>query len=163
MHQTGRAVILISDNVEGHSRTNLSDVMRLASETDAVVYSVKIGQAPATLLPGLPGLPIPGGLPPLTRAPAPVFDPVPLLANETGGEVFATNVNALDTTLAMAISRLRLRYTLSFAPANTSALGYHKVEVRLVDGFGKSGADYAVHSRNGYFGGTVQSSGKAGQ
>jgi hypothetical protein len=137
--------------------------MRLASETDAVVYSVKIGQAPATLLPGLPGLPIPGGLPPLTRAPAPVFDPVPIIAKETGGEIFATSANALDAALSTAIARLKLRYTLSYAPVNNSARSYHRLEVRLEDRFGKSGADYTVHSRNGYFGGPVQSIGRGGQ
>ncbi len=154
-----RAVILISDNMEGHSRTNLSVAMRLASETNAVVCSVKIGQAPVTLLPGLP---IPGGLIPTLPSPTPVFDPVPILTKQTGGEVFATNVNAFDTALATAIARLKLRYTLGYAPINSSTPSYHTVKVQLVDRFGKSGSDYTVHSRNGYFGGAVQSSGKAG-
>lgn len=145
-----RAVILISDNMEGHSRTNLSEAMRLASEADAVVYSVKIGQAPATFLPGLP---IPGGLPPLMPVPAPVFDPVPIMTRETGGEVFSTSVNSVDAALATAIARLKLRYTLSYAPANNSARSYHGVKVQLVDRFGKSGSEYTVHSRSGYFGG----------
>lgn len=153
-----RAVILISDNIEGHSRTNLSDTMRLASETNAVVYSVKIGQAPVTRQPGLPlpGIPLPS-----VQAPTPLFDPVPIIAKETGGEVFTTSVNALDAALATAIARLKLRYTLSYAPGDNSAGRYHTFKVQLADRFGKSGFDYMVHSRNGYFGGAVQSSGKA--
>jgi hypothetical protein len=82
----------------------------------------------------MPGIPMP-----TVRAPIPAFDPVPIIAKETGGEVFAANVNALDGTLVTAIARLKLRYTLSYAPVSHSAETYHHVEVRLVDRFGKSG------------------------
>jgi Ca-activated chloride channel family protein len=156
-----RAVILISDNVEGHSRESLNDVLQVASETDAVLYSVKIGQSSSVFQPNLGGLSIPGfPLPgiPLPGAPAlnPIFDPVPTIARETGGEVFATNANTLDAALATAIARLKLRYTLSYVPTNNSSGDYHAIKVSLVDRFGKPGSEYTVHSRSGYFGGSLR-------
>jgi VWFA-related protein len=139
-----RAVILISDNQEGRSYTPMDQVIRLASETDAVVYSVKIGvQPPPGWTPGIlaPGFP----------TPAMAVDPVPAITRETGGEIFATNAASLDGALATAIARLKLRYTLSFIPDSSSTRAYHQIEVRLADRFGRSGSDYIVYSRSGYF------------
>ena len=56
-----RAVILISDNVEGNSHTRVDDALTFALESEAVVYSVKVGAGNGGLFsgPGIPGLPMP--------------------------------------------------------------------------------------------------------
>ena len=154
-----RAVILISDNQEGRSYVSMDQAIQHASETDAVVYSVKIGQSFASnrfspLIPIIPAPPLPKR--------TPVFDPVPGIARATGGEIFATTADALRAALASAITRLKLRYTLSINPTRSSTRAFHSIEVRLADPFGKPGTAYTIHSRSGYFSGPAVVTGKAG-
>lgn len=140
-----RAVILISDNFEIDSRTTLASVVDSALKTEAAVYSVRIRESSRS--PFLPGPVVPS---PSTSGVAP--DRVVLLANETGGEVFDAKTSALDSALATAVSRLKLRYTLGYAPSVRSQPGgYHAIEVRLTDSFGKTGSDYNVFARRGYY------------
>jgi VWFA-related protein len=147
------AVILISDNVDGRNNVPVNHAIELALETEAVIYSVKVGQGTPGLfgIPGLPGIPSPR-LPGLGGD-----DPVPALTKETGGEIFdATGTASIGTALTMAVDRLKLRYTLSYASqtagdARAEKGGYHRIEVRLVDRFGRPDADYTVHSRSGYY------------
>ncbi|HTG74319.1 MAG TPA: VWA domain-containing protein [Terriglobia bacterium] len=149
-----RAVILISDNVEGDSHTRVDDAVTFALESEAVVYSVKVGAGHGGLFsgPGIPGLPMP-------RIPFPGTgggDPVKVLTKETGGEIFdATSGISIATALTSAVDRLKLRYTLSYAAApvasRSSKGGYHRIEVQLVSRFGKPDTDYTIHSRSGYY------------
>jgi hypothetical protein len=77
---------------------------------------------------------------------------VPRVVRITGGEVMDVAViGSLDTALASAVERLRLRYTLGYAPANTSVGTYRKVEVRLADRFGMPRTDYSILARDGYY------------
>jgi Ca-activated chloride channel family protein len=149
-----RAVILISDNMEGNSHTRVDDAVTFALESEAVVYSVKVGNGNNGIFssPGIPGLPMP-------RLPIPGTggnDPVKVLTKETGGEIFdATSGTSIATALTSAVDRLKLRYTMSYAPApgaSRSTKGrYHRIEVQLVSRFGKPETDYTIHSRSGYY------------
>ena len=149
-----RAVILISDNAEGNSHTRVNDAVTFALESEAVVYSVKVGAGNGGVFsgPGIPGLPMP-------RIPFPGTgsgDPVKVLTKETGGEIFdATSGISIATALTSAVDRLKVRYTLSYAAATAASRsskgGYHRIEVQLVSRFGKPGTDYTVHSRSGYY------------
>ena len=145
-------MILISDNVEGTSNIRVDDAVTFALESEAVVYSVKVGAGNGGLFsgPGIPGLPMPripgtgGG------------DPVKVLTKETGGEIFdATSGTSIASALTSAVDRLKLRYTLSYAAAPVASrsgkLGYHRIEVQLVSRFGKPDTDYTIHSRSGYY------------
>ena len=50
------------------------------------------------------------------------------------------------------ISRLKLRYTIGYQSTNKERDGaFRKIDVRLVDRFGRAGNDYSVHSRRGYY------------
>jgi len=150
-----RAVILISDNLEGQSATPLDQAIEFALETEAVIYSVKVGNGRnASLfgLPGIPGLPVPR-LPGIGGS----HDPVPALTKETGGEIFdATGGGSIPAALTAAVDRLKLRYTLGY-PSDSSATarsakgGYHRIQVLLVSRFGKPDVDYTVHARSGYY------------
>jgi VWFA-related protein len=147
-----RAVILISDNVEGNSHTRVDDVVTFALESEAVLYSVRVGGGVGLFGgAGIPGLPMP-------RLPMPTGggDPVKVLTKETGGEIFdATGGTSIGTALTAAVDRLKLRYTLSYAAtavtSRSSKGGYHRIEVQLVSRFGKPDADYTVHARSGYY------------
>src|SRR5688572_25418496 len=113
-----RAVILISDNVEGNSNTRVDDAVTFALESEAVVYSVKVGGGAGGLFsgPGIPGLPAP-------RLPIPGMasdSSVKVLTKETGGEIFDATGGSIATALTSAVDRLKLRYTLSYAPLPTA-------------------------------------------
>jgi VWFA-related protein len=147
-----RAVILVSDNLEGRSNVPLRSAIELALETEAVVYSVKVGNGTGIFgSSGIPGLPVP-------RFPIPGVgnaDPVPTLTKESGGEIFdATGGRSIPAALTAAVDRLKLRYTLGYPsqyserPANG---GYHRIQVQLVSRFGRSDVDYTVHARSGYY------------
>jgi Ca-activated chloride channel homolog len=137
-----RAVILISDNIDGDSHASASQVVRSALELQSVVYSVRIRENPGVFPLGIP-IPMPGSARP---------DSVVRIVTETGGEVFDTKASAFDSALETAVTRLKLRYTLGYAPTARSSRGrYHAIEVRLADRFGATGSNYTILSRGGYY------------
>lgn len=148
-----RAVILISDNIEGNSSATVNYVVQLALETEASIYSVKVGNDAGGLLglPGVPGIPMPR-LPGLGGD-----DPVRIIVKETGGEIFdATGGTSIGAALTTAVDRLKLRYTISYASSKSGAArsakgGYHRIEVQLHSRFGRPDANYTVHARSGYY------------
>jgi Ca-activated chloride channel family protein len=152
-HDRRRAVILISDNAEGQSGTPVDRAIEFALESEAVVYSVKVGAGigGGGIL-GLPGIPGISRLPGLGGS-----DPVREITRETGGEIFdATNGASIATALTTAVDRLKLRYTLSYASEKSGAArntkgGYHRIQVQLVPRFGRVDTDYTIHSRSGYY------------
>jgi hypothetical protein len=127
-------------------------VTRLALESGAVIYSVRIetpvppAQVLPSLFPGVPGLSVPSPAP-FGRS-GPVVDEI---TRETGGEIFDASTNNIHGALETAITRLKTRYTLGYAPTAPSNTGYHRVEIRLADRYGKAGVDYTILSRPGYF------------
>jgi len=78
---------------------------------------------------------------------------VQTIVRETGGEMIdVESTGSLDSALATVITRLRLRYTLGYYPSNTARDGaFRKIDVRLVEHFGRPVQDYSVHSRRGYY------------
>ncbi len=153
MHQAApdrrRAVILISDNLEGDSFTSVDRVVQTALEGEAVVYSLKLTERkiPHVMGASIPGLPIPS-----IPVPSMVKDPVSTITKDTGGELFSVSSSSIDSAFSTAISRLRLRYTLGYTPDKRTGPGrYHAVKVRLASSFGKAGTDYTVLSRRGYY------------
>jgi VWFA-related protein len=147
-----RAVILVSDNLEGRSNVPLRSAIELALETEAVIYSVKVGNGAGIFgTPGIPGLPVP-------RFPIPGIgntDPVPALTKETGGEIFdASGGGSIPAALTTAVDRLKLRYTLGYPSQNSERPangGYQRIQVQLVSRFGRPDIDYTVHARSGYY------------
>jgi Ca-activated chloride channel family protein len=144
-----RVIILISDNVEGRSRATAAQAVEFALETEASVYSVKVGNSAGGGLfgiPGVPGLPMPG---------LSAVDPVKGIIKETGGEIFdATGGTSISAALTSVVDRLKLRYTLSYAgtpvkPGEKSS--FHRIQVQLGSRFGKPDTDYTIHARSGYY------------
>ena len=144
-----RSIILISDNQPTTlGRASESGAIRMALETETVVYSVKT--------PGTQVLP-------LAKRPPPRFaeqalwigdaESVQRIAGETGGEVLdAAKLGSLSEAMASVISRLKSRYTLGYTPSSHHRDGrFHRIEVRLAERFGSPGRSYAVRARRGYY------------
>ena len=142
-----RVVILISDNENTtRPRSSQSEVIRLAMESETVIYSVKtVGEGT-----------------PLTRR-IPVWvgslgkdDLVGKIAHETGGEIIdAGATGSLDSALATVITRLKLRYTLGYNSPNPTKDGsFRKIDVRLNERYGRPDSDYIVSARRGYYAGS---------
>jgi type IV secretion system protein VirB10 len=144
--QRRRAVILVSDNqATTRPRASEGETIRLAMETETVIYSVKTA-----------GL----GLPITLRVPNWIggAGSVRKVTEETGGEIIdVASSGSLDAALAAAVLRIKLRYTLGYYPPNPnpSSGRFRRIEVRLTDGYGRPGADYTVRSRAGYYASTV--------
>jgi VWFA-related protein len=134
-----RAVILISDNANGLNDMNVDTAIRLAHQSETVVYNVKIDPA-RFALPNIFG-----------QAPAPFSiggNPVPDLTKESGGEIFdAARLGSIERAMATAVERLKTRYTIGYTPSSEDTRESHRIEIRLVDRFGKPDSDYTVLSR----------------
>ncbi len=136
-----RAVILVSDNAATTKpRTSQNQLIRLATESETVVYSIK------TVAEGTP----------LTMR-IPIWlggnGSVNKVTQETGGEIIdVQSTGSLDAALAAIVSRLKLRYTLGYQPTSPSDNGsFRRIEVRLSDRFGRFDNDYTVDARRGYY------------
>jgi len=136
-----RAVILVSDNQPTvRPRASEGETIRMAMETETVVYSLKTSGETTPLTMRLPNLLFGAGS-------------VHKVTQETGGEIIdVTSVGMLDAALGAVVSRLRLRYSLGYYPPDQGRGGaFHTLEVRLVERLGRPGSDYFMHARRGYY------------
>lgn len=139
-----RVVILVSDNENStRPRSSPSEVIRMAMESETVIYSVKTaGQGtPLTMR-------VPVWVGTLGRD-----DLVGKITHETGGEIMdAGGSGSLDSALATVITRLKLRYTLGYNSPNAAKDGsFRKIDVRLIERYGRPDSDYSVSARRGYY------------
>jgi VWFA-related protein len=142
------AIILISDN-EQTIRATVSeqDIIRIAQEKDVSIYSLKTGGSTAILG--------------RNQLPSLLFgDWATKITHESGGELIkVTSVDSLDGALNTVITRLRTSYSLGYYPSNSQTGAFHTITVRLADKYGKSGSDYSIQSKKGYY--AVQSPSKS--
>src|SRR4029434_3947255 len=84
------------------------------------------------------------------------FGSVSKITEETGGEIIdVSTTGSLDTAMGAVISRLKLRYTLGYQSSNPARDStFRRIEVRLVDHFGRPHTDYSVNARRGYYAGS---------
>jgi Ca-activated chloride channel homolog len=135
------AVILVSDNQHNVSpQASESETIKMAMETETVVYSLKTSGESINLAMQLPSV---------------LFgrDVVEKITRETGGEIIAVKRAAsIDAALGTVISRLRLRYSMGYYPTGTAQGGvFHEITIRLAEGHGKPGSDYFIHAKRGYY------------
>jgi VWFA-related protein len=139
-----RVVILVSDNENTtRPRSSQNEVIRMAMESETVIYSVKtVGE----------------GTPLTMRVPVWIGslgkdDLVGKITHETGGEIIdAGNTGSLDSALGTVITRLKLRYTLGYNSPNVAKDGsFRKIDVRLTERYGRPDSDYSVSARRGYY------------
>jgi Ca-activated chloride channel family protein len=118
-HNGKRALLLISDGGDNHSRYNESDVKNYLKEADCQLYAIGIFD--------------PIGI--RSRTPEELEGPSLLseMTEMTGGRVFpAENVNELPDIAAKIGMELRNQYVLAYKSANTQLNGaWRKIKVKL--------------------------------
>jgi Ca-activated chloride channel family protein len=115
-----RALLVISDGGDNHSRHNETEIRRMVQESDVSIYTIGIYTRGTPIMPEEER----GGEKLLTD-----------IAEESGGREFAVD-KAGDLPGAAAAIGLELRnqYLLAYRPANTEPDGkYRRVQVKLVD------------------------------
>ncbi len=139
------AIILVSDNdgtVQGFASEK--DVIRMALETEASIYSIKVKAGGPSRALSLP-LALPNALPGTGS--------VPKMARETGGELIDThNTGSVQSAMATVISRLKQRYTLGYNSSNRRRDGgFRQIDIRVVNGSTGPSVKYTVYARRGYY------------
>ena len=135
------AVIMISDNQPtAKGEFNGDDVIRLALETQTIVYSVRFGGDRLEGTVDEPGW-IPGAR------------WVNKIMLETGGEIIdIAAVGSAQKAMAAVIARLKQRYTLGYQSSNTRRdRAFRAVDVRLSDRAQDSKHPYRIFARHGYY------------
>ena len=135
------AVIMVSDNVPtAKGEFTGDDIIRLALETQTIVYSVRVGRDPLGGTPDEPGW-IPGAR------------WVSKIMAETGGEVIdMAAVGSEQKAMAAVITRLKQRYTLGYQSNDTrSDRAFRKIDVRLSDRAQDPKHPYRIFARRGYY------------
>jgi VWFA-related protein len=127
-----KALLVISDGGDNHSRYSSSEAQRVIRESDVLIYAIGVfggGTTPEEA----------GGGSLLAH-----------LAEGTGGRLFeAIAADLPDIAKKIGID-LRNRYVLGYSPANQARDGkYHRVDVRLVPPRGLPKLN--AHWRSGYF------------
>jgi VWFA-related protein len=129
--QEKKVLIVISDGGDNASAHSLSDVLKMAGESSAVVYAIGIFDRED-----------------VDQNP----DVLGRLARATGGEAFFPG--QLDEVVAICgrIARdIRNQYTIGYAPASAAKPGAYRA-IRVVAG-GKAYGKLAVRARSGYIAG----------
>jgi len=135
------AVIMISDNQPtAKGEFNGDDVIRLALETQTIVYSVRFGRDRLEGTIDEPGW-IPGAR------------WVNKIMLETGGEIIdMAAVGSAQKAMAAVIARLKQRYTLGYQSSNTRRdRTFRAIDVRLSDRVQDSKHPYRIFARHGYY------------
>jgi len=130
-----RALVIVSDGMENHSRHSKDDLIRLAVEADVQIYTIAIDTVPYEKKA-------------IHQTEARrALNYLEDLADKTGGVPFVTksrqDISAAAERLGLAI---RNQYVLGFQPQNTDTSGkWRRVQVKL------DRDQVRVYSRNGYY------------
>ena len=133
-----KAIVIISDGGDNHSRYTARDIQSLVREADVQIYAMGVFE---------PSLTIPG----LTQAEVSGPRLLAELAEQTGGRAFTVSDPADLPNVATRIGiELRNQYVLAYAPVNKSKDGkYRRVEVKVIEPAGLP--NLKVRWRLGYY------------
>jgi VWFA-related protein len=131
-----KALLIISDGGDNHSRYKRSEVRELVRESDVLIYAVGIYEP----------LDLRDRTPEETAGPALLKQ----IAESTGGREFSVGfVDDLSEITRAIGNALRSQYVLGFSPADGEGDGlYHKVNVKIVH---NHGAPPVASWRRGYY------------
>jgi Ca-activated chloride channel family protein len=110
---TRRAIIIISDGGDNHSRTTKTDILRMAREADAQVYTLGTYEPPAVR----------------HRTPEEFTGPELLagISEQTGGRSFPVRKSSDIADAAIRIGfELRNQYVIAYRPANRNWNGLYR-------------------------------------
>lgn len=136
-HSSKRALLILSDGGDNHSRYSESDIRRLVKEADTQLYAIGIFD--------------PIGY--RSRTPEELFGPSLLteIASLTGGRVFdVENINDLPDVAAKIGLELRNQYVLGYRPSNKAHdARWRKIKVKLR--VPKGLPPLSVYAKAGYY------------
>jgi Ca-activated chloride channel family protein len=116
-----KALLLITDGEDNHSRYSRGDIRQVVRESDAQIYVIDLGRAL-------------------------IGD----LAEMTGGHSYRTNVNDLEETCEKIALEMKNQYVIGYESTNQNRDGkFRKVRVRVTPPAGMS--KLTVRARDGYF------------
>ncbi|HYA16518.1 MAG TPA: VWA domain-containing protein, partial [Bryobacteraceae bacterium] len=128
-----RAILVISDGMDNHSRSTQAELLRLAAETDARIYSLSIYDP--ELSKGAGFAEASGGIHLLQE-----------LARRTGGvSILERYHGELSAAAARLAREIRNQYLIGFTPASPADSKWHSIRVELKGQTGK------VYSRSGFY------------
>ena len=127
-----KAIVIISDGVEGGSRVSIDQAIEAAQKANAVIYGIEYYDRGFYQRNGLV-------LVPDSR--------LGKLAEQTGGRVFRVNQqHPLDEVFKALQNELRSQYSIGFTPNNTAKDGrFRKLEIKTTR------KDVKVQARKGYY------------
>lgn len=130
-----RALLVVSDGMDNHSRYSKPELMSLALETDAQIYTIAIDEIPRNKKP-IEVLEARRGLTFLDE-----------LSQKTGGLHFTVMSSRDITVAALKLSRaLRNQYVIGYQPQNVQRYDkWHRIHVKV------DLPDVNVYARNGYY------------
>ena len=136
-HNSRRALLILSDGGDNHSRYNESDVKRLVKEADTQLYAIGIFDPPQYRSRTLEELNGPSLLAEITEM--------------TGGRLFTIeNPNEIPDTAAKTGLELRNQYILGYRPSNKAHdAKWRKIKIKLRPPKGLP--PLKVYSRTGYY------------
>jgi len=137
-HNQRRAIMVISDGVDNHSRHSEHELLRLACETDAQIYSISVVSHPRTLKEASENS---AGRALLRE-----------VAVRTGGRHFDV-LTGEDVTRAMVtfVELLRNQYVISYKPTTERLPGkWTPLRVRVIPA-GDESQGYHTLARSGYY------------
>jgi Ca-activated chloride channel family protein len=141
-----RALVVITDGRDEHSRHSLADLIRRAQQSDAQIYTIGFFSPVETeaYRTGKPTVTMADGKE--VENPRFVFR---TLAAQTGAETFfPKSAKEMAGAIAQIAASLRRQYTLAYYPANQSSDdSYRKITVKLI---GERGDQWRVQTRQGY-------------
>lgn len=168
--QTGRrALVVLTDGVDRHSKESLTEAIEAAQRADTVVYAIYYkgdnrDYGPPMHHGGYGGY-NPYGYPPTTGGstdPGTYRDPdgrkiLSRICNETGGEMFelkGKGNGAIDAIYKEIGDQLRAQYRLGFTPGfEAASTGYHPLQVSLTNAADKK---FEIQTRDGYYTGPAK-------
>jgi VWFA-related protein len=134
---TRKAILILSDGGDNRSRHTETEIARLASESDAQVYSMGIFD--------------PEDSPKRTREERNGPRLLNELAGQTGGRHFPVqDLDELPDICARIGAEFRNQYVLGYSPANAGRDGKYR-QVRVLVAAPAKGPAFRVHHRPGYY------------
>jgi Ca-activated chloride channel homolog len=148
-HNPQRALVIVSDGMDNHSRYSKSELLRVALEADVQIYTIIIDNgapgAPASTVPFRPSMIAKPGDQAAARQQGPSL--LEELADKTGGLSFhARSAAQAKEAMLKAAQALRSEYVIGYRPADSGLSGkWHPIRVK------STVPHVSVHTRSGYY------------
>jgi Ca-activated chloride channel family protein len=143
-----RALVILSDGMDNHSRYSKSELLRIALEADVQIYTIIIdngaGSSSAATFPFRPNMIAKPGDQAAQRQGPNLLEE---LATKTGGLYFhASNDAQAQAGMMKAGQALRNEYMIGYLPADFGQSGkWHRIRVK------STVPNVSVHARSGYY------------